>query len=382
MNKEELISRVLNEVIKISKKYSCDFVFSIFPHSLILEDSSIILVDDLTRKEKNLGINIKGKELCNSTRMLCNEIVEALEKYQEEYQQIAMATVTPYLSGEVMSYSSYCPMEYKIFCKDLSLDRNKSGAWLIKGNNEVEKIEVQKAMTYEKLNSKKKEVLLFFSGGRDSMLCACRLIKQGYYVTMISFDNGYEVGIENIESTASRLISRYGSGCCRYLGSYYMGDMKQSLQYYFDNTGLKKMYDTLGHIDFNQIQCMTCRSAMYMAGIILCKKYDINLIAEGARKCQLFAIEQPVMIDEYKKLLGKYDIDLLLPVYDLESDWERRLELQDSGFLPKTLEAVCTIGQPMSGELTDKELDIHKAAYQKKILPSINTGLNILLNNK
>lgn len=33
-------------------------------------------------------------------------------------------------------------------------------------------------------------VLLMLSGGRDSFLSACRLIEDGWYVHMITYDNG------------------------------------------------------------------------------------------------------------------------------------------------------------------------------------------------
>lgn len=379
MTKEELLNRIFNEVIDFSKKYDCNFILSIFPYSIIVENNSIKLLDELTYEEKVLESICKNNPLKISSLELCEYLINILEKYQDDYQSITLKNVTPYLSGEVMTYSTYCPLKYKLILKDMTLDRNESGAWIIDSNEEIKRVEVQSPAKHDKLNSKKKEVLLFFSGGRDSMLAACRLIRQGYYVSMISFDNGSEVGIDNIGETAKRIINRYGSNCCRYLGSYYMGDIKKSLQYYFDNTSFKKIYEELGSIDFNQVQCMACRSAMYMAGIILCKIYGIDIIAEGARKCQLFAIEQPKMIEEYRILLERYKIKLELPVYELESDWQRRLELQDNGFLPKTLESVCTIGLPMSGPLSEDDINMHTYAYQKKILPSINKGLDILL---
>lgn len=382
MPREDMLASIIKEIVEIIKKYNVNFVISILDYLIIVEDNIIKLINEFTYEEKILDDNFKRETNSISKQELCMLIINIVERYQQLYQKSTIESNVRYMNGELMSYSTYCPLKYKIYLKDLTIDRNESGAWLLDSDGVKKRIELQSATQYSKINSKKKEVLLFFSGGRDSMLAACRLINQGYYVTMISFDNGSEVGLENIRDTANRLISRYGSKCCRYLGSYYMGDIKQSLQYYFDNTSYGKIYNELGNIDFNQIQCITCRSAMYMAGIILCKIYNINVIAEGARKCQLFAIEQPIMIDEYKSLLDRYGIELLLPVYELESDWNRRLELQDNGFLPKTLEAVCTIGLPMKEELTDEELDIHNKAYQKKILPSINRGLDILLNRK
>ena len=44
-------------------------------------------------------------------------------------------------------------------------------------------------------------------------------------------------------------------------------------------------------------------------------------------KTQLFALEQEKLLEGYRSLLNQYDIDLLLPVYDYESDYEVENEL-------------------------------------------------------
>jgi len=49
------------------------------------------------------------------------------------------------------------------------------------------------------------KVLLFFSGGNDSTLSACKLASAGYYVYLITFDNGCEEGLENIRNRATTL---------------------------------------------------------------------------------------------------------------------------------------------------------------------------------
>ena len=55
----------------------------------------------------------------------------------------------------------------------------------------------------------KKEVILMYSGGLDSLLSCIRLVNEGYKVYLIHFDNGSSIGTENIQIGVQRLIERY-----------------------------------------------------------------------------------------------------------------------------------------------------------------------------
>ena len=48
----------------------------------------------------------------------------------------------------------------------------------------------------------KKEVILMYSGGLDSILSCIRLVRDGYKVYLINFDNGSSIGSENIQKGA------------------------------------------------------------------------------------------------------------------------------------------------------------------------------------
>ena len=59
------------------------------------------------------------------------------------------------------------------------------------------------------LNSTKKEALLMYSGGLDSILSCIRLVNDGYKVYLIHFDNGSSIGTERIQIGANRLMKRF-----------------------------------------------------------------------------------------------------------------------------------------------------------------------------
>lgn len=62
---------------------------------------------------------------------------------------------------------------------------------------------------------------------------------------------------------------------------------------------------------------------------------------------------------------------MLLPVWDLDSDWERKNLLLLRGFVPKTLEPQCLIGVGLPGGRAPDE-EIQKAVenyFDKVVLP-------------
>ena len=113
----------------------------------------------------------------------------------------------------------------------------------------------------------------------------------------------------------------------------------------------------------SQYRCLLCRMAMYTYSVALARKMNIKYIAEGARKSQLFAIEQKELLDEFEKLCNQYDIELLTPVFELTDDYEKENELLRYRFLPVANEGKCLLGYPMDRKLTEEEINDIKKLY-------------------
>ena len=97
----------------------------------------------------------------------------------------------------------------------------------------------------------------------------------------------------------------------------------------------------------------------------------IRYIADGARKGQGFVIELPNMIEKFRDFFSEFSIEMLLPVWDLDSNWEMKNLLLLRGFVPKTLEPQCLIGVSLPGEKTP-DTEIQKAVenyFDKVVLP-------------
>lgn len=191
-----------------------------------------------------------------------------------------------------------------------------------------------------------KECLVLFSGGKDSLLSTILLIEQGFKVNLIHYDNMCLVGQENVKREYKRLIKKYGTDKVEYLGvknisCFFRNFIKEIYNMHIDE--INKKY---GNVTISEINCLSCRLSMYIASIIICKKMNINYVADGARKSQLFAIEQDEMLELFKKLFKLYNIEYILPVKDLQDDFEEKNQFIVRGVVPKVSESQCLLGMP------------------------------------
>ena len=211
----------------------------------------------------------------------------------------------------------------------------------------------------------KKEVLLMYSGGLDSILSCIRLINEGYKVYLIHFDNGSSIGTENVQKGAQILIEKYKDKV-EYLG---VASTVGIFAYYrvmtnIENLNAEELYNKYGKISMSQYRCLLCRMAMYTYTVALARKMNIKYIAEGARKSQLFAIEQEELLNEFNFFCNKYGIELLTPVLEVEDDYKKENELLQYGIYPIAYEGKCLLGYPMSKKLTKEELNDVKKLYK------------------
>lgn len=232
----------------------------------------------------------------------------------------------------------------------------------------------------------KEKVLILFSGGLDSLLTTCKIVEDGYKAVLVHYDNGCMSGSSNVSKTASRIIKRYGHDKVEFWGIGMVGGYFQTL---FQTGFNKHQCDLSIHyptLTVQQENCLVCRTAMHIFSILLCRQLNIKKIAEGARKSQLFAIEQEEMLEEYKKLLSSFGIELLLPVFDLENDYEREALLLIRGIMAKVEESQSHLGTPMQRFLTLDEIsDVAKFFKQELLGPTlhlIKEGEKIPLDNR
>ena len=227
-----------------------------------------------------------------------------------------------------------------------------------------------------------KKCLLLLSGGKDSFLSACRVIEQGYKVFLVTYDNGCGLQIENVNKTTQTLKERYGDEKVESLGIRPISGIWRSFFLPIYNMKPSEINKEYGEITYSQLNCLTCRTAMYVYSIMLCKQLNIEAIAEGARRDQGFAIELDEMINSYRELLKKHEIELITPVHDLNDNWMLKNELLMSNFTPKTHEPQCLIGVPLYQIVLDDDVIKGVSNYFNKSMLKTVDGLLGVLENK
>ncbi len=219
------------------------------------------------------------------------------------------------------------------------------------------------------VRSGKKRVLLMLSGGRDSFLSVCRLIAEGYHVTMITYDNGRMSSTDNVLKLVKRIEKRFGEDTVSFAGIHTIAQNINPLLGKVLYSESNEIADAYPHLVLNQLNCLACHTVMYLHSIAYCKAHGIDTLAEGARKQQKFFVELPEMRKQYKKLCRNHGIELCLPVYDLDSDIIRKEEIAEWGFLPKSYEPQCWTGCPLLRELDEPQRQDLERYYETEILP-------------
>ncbi len=221
------------------------------------------------------------------------------------------------------------------------------------------------------------EVLVLFSGGKDSLLSTIRYLDNGYKTYLVTYDNACGIGTKNALTTAKRLVKKYGKEKVILLGIKDISPIFREMIHPFYNYKLDYINSTFGNISISQFNCLACRASMYAMSIIFCKQLGIKLVIDGARKSQLFAIEQVEMLKEFASLFLKYDLTINYPLKDLENDWDLKNELLMRGIIPKTIEPQCLLGCPLKKDNIDN--DLIKAivkVYHNYLLEKIEKCIN------
>lgn len=201
-----------------------------------------------------------------------------------------------------------------------------------------------------------KEALILFSGGKDSLLATIRYLDDGYKVYLITYDNSCGLGMKNVKSTIKRLIKKYGNDRIDFIGTKDISAIFRNFIEPFYNYKLDYIIDEFGVVTISQFNCLACRMAMYVASIIICRQKNISIVVDGARICQLFAIEQEEMLNKFTSLFDKYKLKIDYPVKNIDNDWELKNELLIRGIIPKTIEPQCLLGCPLNKDNINKEL--------------------------
>ena len=196
------------------------------------------------------------------------------------------------------------------------------------------------------------KALILFSGGKDSLFATLQYLEKSYEVYLVHYDNGCCISLKNIHHGISRLQKKY-SNRVHFLGTKKISPYFRTFTSLYFNLTPTTILKKYGEIPTSQFICLACRLSMYIESILLCKQYKIQIVVDGARNSQLFAIEQNLLLNSFQCFFKNYNLSLDFPLKDWQDDFELKNQLLSRGFVPKVLEPQCLLGTP----LKEKEMN-------------------------
>lgn len=235
----------------------------------------------------------------------------------------------------------------------------------------------------------REEALIHFSGGLDSFLATMKTIESGYRAVLINYNNGSSVGMERINYGYERLLERFGEEYVRMWGYGMTVGYFKALRDDFYQMKPSELVSLCPNLTMGQINCLTCRSAMYIFSVLVCQREKINTVVDGARRSQGFVLERDAMLEKYREFFQTYDIELLTPVLDLKTDWEREIAIMLRGMSAMPTDGKCFLGTPITFEdeehmlKRDQEaVDIWENNLKPKCHKLVKYSENIMLDNR
>lgn len=153
----------------------------------------------------------------------------------------------------------------------------------------------------------KKETAIMFTGGQDSTVVACSLLKQGHKVHLLSFNNGICIRLSKSLDRANELARVFGDENIKHSTI----DSHETMQFLRTNSKkfIKKYKSPL-------VFDLICRFSMEINTIIYCKKNNVTRVADGNNiaQGQIF-IQQKKYLDIVDDFYKEYNIESIHPVY-------------------------------------------------------------------
>lgn len=251
--------------------------------------------------------------------------------------------------------------------KEINFDEQTTYNWLYPVTTTNK--ELQNFITKKHHERKDNDVLLLYSGGKDSTLAAIRLYNAGYNIHFIHFDNGHMRDQDKPYLTFQETFGKKDDFYFDYeLSSV---DIKTIFEEYYSNWSTNFTNDPALT---SEIRCLSCRMAMYTKTIEIAKKEGFKYIAEGARISQKFMLEQLPITNRLKELAESQGIKLLLPVLYVNDDQQEIEELLANGYSSKTWESKCLIGKPAKDKTEEDKIaiiDYYDSVLKPNILKKI-----------
>lgn len=193
--------------------------------------------------------------------------------------------------------------------------------------------------------SDNRDVLVLFSGGKDSTYTALSLLKSYDSVYLLSFNNGALAGEKNLLWGAGEL-RKYSGDRVKYCGIYGTSACIKRLSEELYTLSMQDMQSLMPDVTYTQIRCTMCQTAMWVAAIAYARAKGIDTIACGYKQSDMFITGFPDYIRYIRKIAGQFGLSVELPMWAHEGN----VNLGDFGIEDRVYEPQCKVGTP-SGDV-------------------------------
>ena len=190
-------------------------------------------------------------------------------------------------------------------------------------------------------NASNADLVILFSGGRDSSLAVCKLASHEKNLILMNCLNGTTIGTDVIQTRYRDLKERFPSRIKDFVQVPIFGLFRTLAISQLERD--LKCYKTC-------LVCLGCKMAAHTHAIIFCIENDIKVIADGYNQYQSgdFMEQRPEAIEIMKNFSAEYGILYINPVYDYKNKKEVKYALYDYGISTKSLEGTCIFGDSYS----------------------------------
>lgn len=196
-----------------------------------------------------------------------------------------------------------------------------------------------------------KEIVVKYSGGTDSTAATALLAEKYDRVHLLTFRHSGIMNVENSSTNIKKLSELYG----KEKFTHTIMDIENlasmvAFEDYFSNIR-KHGFFVLG-------SCGLCKLSMHIRALIFCLDNNITEVADGANKnSSHFPAQMDVVLDEYKKMYGRFGVKFHNPVFDYEFPdeiyWQHKFGLVPAD---KPKEKGMTTGKVLSSKgILDKD---------------------------
>jgi hypothetical protein len=199
------------------------------------------------------------------------------------------------------------------------------------------------------MTARKDHAAVLFSGGTDSTLAAAQMLEEFDRVTLLTFDPGYLLFINNTKVHAKKLAKHFGSDRVTHLII--------DIRHYINDILGSNPAEDVKEYGFNlaSLVCLGCRLSMHAYAITWCLQNKVPYLADGSIRAQSTIPEQmETVIRRNRRFYSQvYGIHHFSPIYEESESDERLDELGISGkkklkkqFILFDTQATCVFGVP------------------------------------